>query len=152
MNKENGAKFRPENCCKDWPKVVAKVGQKLLQRLAKSCCKGWPKNCCKVRSKKLQNSAEKMVQNWPKKGANSTGKMVQNSAGKMVQNSFQKVKSSAGKICCKIRPGKCCKIGRDTVVINFTCYELSEQYQLGTILQTLNLNVVKDINGKLRPL
>ena len=27
------------------------------------------------------------------------------------------------------------KIGPDTVAINFTCSELSEQYQLGTILE-----------------
>ena len=71
---KNGAKFgrkkwckiRPENCCKDWPKVVAKVGQK-LQKSAEKCCKGWPKNCCKAWSKKLRNSAEKNVHSLAQK-------------------------------------------------------------------------------------
>ena len=63
FGRKKWCKIRPENCCKDWPKVVAKVGQK-LQKSAEKCCKGWPKNCCKAWSKKLRNSAEKNV--WTK--------------------------------------------------------------------------------------
>ena len=59
---KNGAKFgrkkwckiRPENCCKDWPKVVAKVGQK-LRKSAEKCCKE-----SKMRSISAMNSHSSM--------------------------------------------------------------------------------------------
>ena len=142
-------KIRPGKLCKrkQTQSISAMNSQssinwvKLLQSLAENCCKVWRK-CCrnqprKVRPEMLQKSAEK--------------------GSEIGREKFGRKRSAA-----KGRPQK---VGREIVANStgtqlwsiFTCYELWEQYQLGTVtkfepdsFQPISCIVINLIGNKLQ--